>query len=111
MSKKNRKDVDARFKADRSDVLEYAGPDALCAMHSKAHKFSNTKKHITHNQIILRAAKRKSSHNGKDVSLHFESKPKRHDNSRETIRRPAYLDYLAEKEAEGIIFNYLVWED
>lgn len=111
MSKKNRKDVDARFKADYSDVLEYAGPDTSFAFCSSLHAATNIKKSISHNQLICKSAKRKSSHNGKRVPLHFETKLRRHNHPRETIRRPSYLDYLAAKEAEGIIFNYLVWED
>lgn len=109
MSRKNWKNVDARFAEDRKDVLEYAGPDVSFALRSGLRDIDSMsqrdEERAMQRRIIRRAKKRKASHHGEDVPLRFETKPRAHRHGRETIRRPAYLDFLAEKEAEGIIYN------
>lgn len=109
MGRKNWKNVDARFAEDRKDVLEHAGPDVSFTLRNGLRDIDSTSQRgeekAMQRRIIRRSKKRKAAHNGEDVPLHFEIKPKIHKHDRETIRRPAYLDFLAEKEAEGIIYN------
>lgn len=111
MSRKNWKDASVRFKADRDDVMEYAGPDASftlrCGLQEIKSKEMLVREIDKKETCAYKLAKRRISHNGKNVPRRFETKPKRFSDARKTIRRPAYLEFLAEKEAEGIIYNYL----
>lgn len=104
MSRKNWKDTVARFDADCEEALDYVDTNELFRLRKGAR--GATERVIV--PCYLESSKlrrRKSAHNGANVQIHFVTKPKASDYTRETIRRPTYLDYLAEMAAEGIIFN------
>lgn len=106
MRRKNRRDAIAGFHADREDALCYAGTDALFSLRSGTEKF--TMKHKERNcsdYDRIRQKKRVKAHNGVCVPLAYTTKPKSSDFARDTIRRPAYAEFLVKMASFGILYD------
>lgn len=106
MRRKNRRDAIAGFRADKEDALCYVGTNALFSLRDGAEKYVKVHRGRKDNDAVcLRQQRRTKAHNGICVPLSYAVKPRSADFSRETIRRPAYTEFLVRMASFGILYD------
>lgn len=103
----NKRDAVVSFRADMDEAREYVSSDALFSLRKGTRYCVKDpyKKENKEYDAIIRQDKRTRSHNGICTPLSYATKPKTSDFSHDTIRKPAFEDYLAEMALMGIVFE------
>ena len=102
----NKRDAVVSFRADMDEAREYVSSDVLFSLRGGTQYCIKDpyKKENKEYDAIIRQDKRTRAHNGVSVPLSYATKPKTKF-SHETIRKPAFEDYLAEMASMGIVFE------